>query len=256
MSKELELLHKLLHQKAYNEVIAEATRFLDQGVAEPHFIEFALIKALVGKKQVPEAISKLVTLTETHSLREEFFHYLGDLLMLMGWGDQAKRAYARAIELNPDDYRFFNSLAECCRKEGDSDGAFAAYERALQLVEREPDTQASGIAEQQAVHPLILEDVLVFSRFKGRGTAENYSLFAFTEDKLNAVFIPLGPQASFITKDALKDPASPFFAMRQADSFDLAAEKLQRSLSSDELACFSLYPRDSFSCQFLKRDAL
>lgn len=256
MSKELELLHKLLHQKAYNEVIAEATRFLDQGVAEPHFIEFALIKALVGKKQVPEAISKLVTLTETHSLREEFFHYLGDLLMLMGWGDQAKRAYARAIELNPDDYRFFNSLAECCRKEGDSDGAFAAYERALQLVESQSNAQAAGPAEQQTVHPLVLEDVLLFLRLKGQGTAENYSLCAFTEDKLNAVFIPLGPRAAFPAEDVLKDPASPFFAMRQAQSFELSLDKLRRSLSSDELACLSLYPADAFSCQLLKRDAL
>jgi tetratricopeptide (TPR) repeat protein len=250
MSSEIETVNKLIDEKAYDSAIEQAKNFLDEGKGMAHELEFAVVRALVGKKQIADAISKLVLLTEKHPLRENYFHYLGNLFMRMEWYDKAHEAYRRAIELYPDSYEFFGSLAECCRKQNDFDASFAAYERSIELIEQHNMLRKDS---RDITPPLIVEGKDLVLNLEGKGDAETFSLYGLSADKSVGVCFSLGAKAEIPSEDQLKDPTFTLFSLKKAGTQRFNRDRVLECLTFADVARMELFPQSLFEATIYRR---
>lgn len=243
MSIELETVNKLIDQKAYDDAIVKANELLSKGEGIADELEFAIVRALTGKKLIAEAVARLVLLTQKNPLQETYYHFLGGLFMRMELWDKAFDAYGSAIELNPKEASFFGSLAECCRARNDTDAAFAAYERALQLAD---EKSALDLEAEEFTKPFVAGGDSIILTLKGIGNARKYAIVGLSEDKETGIYIPVGDLAELPEEDDIKEPHHPLFSLKKTEAEEIFRDRLMESLTISDQYCMALYDQPSF----------
>lgn len=99
--------------------------------SRPRSLEQISVDVLAGKERA--CLPELQAYVQVHAQDGEGWNILGRVHSTLGELDDAERAYAQALQLNPEDVTALVNQGVLCRERGETDRAIAFYERALQL---------------------------------------------------------------------------------------------------------------------------
>ena len=136
----------------------------------------ALAEALIQAERLAEAIPVLEEVERAHPDDLRTVLRLGFLEFESGDYENARRRFARAFELNPEQYEVDYFLGVTLRRLNRPDEAIAAFERVPETHERFPEarTQIAGIYEQRGEFDKAIAEV---ERARARGEARPLDLY-------------------------------------------------------------------------------
>ena len=121
-----------------------ALRYLDEGVdldlEDPAHVEAlaAWVERMVALDRADEAVGRVARVSAVHPESADLHALHGAALGVSGGDDDARKALARALALDPDHHQALVARARLDVRAGDVDAAVAGFERAASLEDSDP----------------------------------------------------------------------------------------------------------------------